>query len=344
MQATRALSGVALRALPARVSITTALRLPVVPPSRFPSASRTEFGRHFAASPETPPPPKPEAQTPVDGQQVDPATSAPAARYPWRFSFEPPYPPPPSSFFARVVAPIKASHFLSLGLQRAKRHLPSHLRDAFPASLLENDAPALIRSLFGALTSPDATEEDFHRVACPLLADRLIEAASEAEQLGLDVQFAVPPGSPAPESLKVVGYRFLYGPRDPATGAIPETHTRTPWFNGLVTLIVPREEAEFRHHQHQRELVLGAMAEGGVIHVDVKASNWAVGMRVAEGGAPGSEGAVVVEDRKDGIVYTFESSRFVAGPKGQESKLLDDAWGWRISDIDFILTQEQKEM
>lgn len=267
----------------------------------------------------------------------EPAPQSTPARYPWRFSFEPPYPPQPDSFFGRVLAPIKSRHFANLGLQRAKRHLPPEIAGSFPDGLLKN-APAMVEELFHIVASVDAPEDLYRIVATPVLANRLIQAASEAEQLGLDVQFTFP--AEPPSGLQVTGYRFIYGPRD-ANGGVPEGYTKTTWFDGLITLIVPEEKAAFKRHQQQRDVVLAAMAEGGVICVDVKV-NWKVGMKVLE---DSGKGDVVVEDQKDGLTVTFESSRFIGGPKGHASKLVEDEeWGWKIADLDLILSQELSEI
>lgn len=274
-------------------------------------------------------------------EPTEPSPPTPSARYPWRFSFEPPFPPTPTSFFGKVMATVKQKHFLNLGLQRAKRHLPTDIGQSFPDSLLAS-APTTIGALFAAMADPECPEDVFRMVASPILANRLIQAASEAEQLGLDVQFAHP--DTLPTSVQVIGYRFVYGPRDNFSGSIPETHKRTPWFDGLVTFITPKEEAKFRHHQQQREQVLAAMKEGGHIFVDVQVE-WPVKMRVLEESTAGGEGQVVVEDEKKTFVVTFESPRFIGGAKGEQAQLVDsEIWDWKVADVDYILAQELEEI
>ncbi len=203
------------------------------------------------------------------------------------------------------------------------------------------EAPIMIHELFRAMARPDCPEDTFRTIASPVLASRLITAAAEAEQLGLDVQFEFP--TTVPTKLEIQGYRFIYGPRS-STGEIPETHTRTPWFDGLVTFIVPKDEAEFKHHARQREVVLAAMKEGAVILVDVKASGWPVQMEILEDEA--GDQKTVVKDRKKGVVVTLESSRFFAGAKGEKSRLVDEeeGWTWKVGDLDSMLAQEMSEI
>ena len=199
----------------------------------------------------------------------------------------------------------------------------------------------MIHELFRTMARADAPEDTFRTIASPILASRLIAAAAEAEQLGLDVQFDFP--TTVPTKLEIQGYRFIYGPRS-ESGEIPSTHVRTPWFDGLVTFIVPKEEAEFKHHNRQREVVLTAMKEGAAILVDVKASDWKVGMEILEDEA--GDQKTVVKDEKDGVVVTLESSRFFAGAKGEKSRLVDEegGWTWKVGDLDYMLAQEMSEI
>ncbi|KAJ3210964.1 hypothetical protein HDU67_004862, partial [Dinochytrium kinnereticum] len=192
--------------------------------------------------------------------------------YPWLLSTLPPRPhhlnePPPSpSTIPTFWSTLKHRHLLHLGTARAKQalHDPAY---EFPHDF-QKDAGKVVRRLLAVLSDPEkgGDVDALKEVMMGRLAQRFADGFQELNGRGRRVVFEIEERETV--GVKVSSLYFTYGPYP-----VPEGYVAQSWL-GLFTIMIPREDAQFISHPHQKR-VLRAAEEDGVYfkvrcHVDAR--------------------------------------------------------------------------
>lgn len=198
----------------------------------------------------------------------------------------------------------------------------------FPGDFYQ-DAETQLRSLFQTLADHQHDPIDPSRLA-PFMLKRLyepwIQGHTHILSKGGSCTFETPTGiQDMPLSITITNIHCTYGPYP-----VPDGYVAQDW--GVMTLVIPKEEAEFKNYVHQKQLEKTAQTQGVYITIDTR-----VEMPLVFKVDCGNKN--IVQDERTVFDFQFVSPHF--GPWDEIYEWTEDKWklrwNWRISDMDFMI-------
>jgi hypothetical protein len=245
------------------------------------------------------------------------------SNFPWKLSSQVHQKPLPS-----VWESIKTEHLKNLGIVRARgllRNDAYNFPDQFNADALE----VFNESVQKLSVKGGPSQDDLEQLMDPGLASLYCRGLADLREHGQSIAFV----TKSKPLLRINQIDFTYGPLP-----VPEDHIAQNWFN-YITLIIPKDQSQFKTHQHQNYLLEQAGKIGCSFRLDCTIKLDLEFVLSNENELP------LLRDQRSSIQVTFTSPHF--NPWDEIFNLQEDgtwklAFRWKIVDIDDVYKEHAR--
>lgn len=239
--------------------------------------------------------------------------------HPWLLSTS-----PPRRMQNSALGMLKEKFFKAVGVDKAQKLIPGY---DFPRQFLD-EAAVVADEIFHILSDKEkqTSKQELSQVMTALLADAFAKGNQELRASDQIPQWKID-GKP---KLSLRGVHLTFGPYPP-----PQGYVFQHWWS-IMSLIVPKEDAEFISHQQQKRILKEAQEQGIFMRINVRLMNHIEFVCL-------KQGQEVFKDRRHYVDLEFMSPHF--NPWDELHYLDSDGewnlnWKWRLSDVDFLLQSQ----
>jgi hypothetical protein len=208
---------------------------------------------------------------------------------------------------------------MNMGLVRARKLFKDEAY-LFPFQF-ESDATQIVKNCFDQLSTNDAGKEE---ILEQFMVDGLVKKYALGYQ-SLSRESKVPSYLlHSLSGIKLTGMHFTYGPFPP-----PDSYVGQQWFD-LITIMLPKQYAEFESHPRQKQLMEQAEAEGCHVRIDTTVE------LDLEFVLSNAQGLPLLRDRRSFIDISFTSPHFTPWDQIFDLDLEGNwklNWSWKIANI-----------